>query len=159
VNSRGLGKIKECGVESVDFYGQTGFGQTYEERQRAPGDYDAIVSQRPIAVHALEHLTYCDKGVAMLRRLLRRNIRKVAAGEWAMPEALQSGGVVPTYCHDTVLTVPVAGAEDESRVTAVGEAVTAIVLDAETRGAADRGARVKERLVAYQGSFLAQAAE
>ncbi|MFK4985845.1 hypothetical protein ACI4B7_28890, partial [Klebsiella pneumoniae] len=71
---------EDCGVEKVDFYGQ-GVGQSFEERQRLPGDYDAIVTQRRIAVHDLEHLTYCDKGVVMLRRLLRRDIRALAAGE------------------------------------------------------------------------------
>ena len=159
VNSRGLGKPEDCGVEKVDFYGQTGFDLSYEERQRAPGDYDAIVSQRPIAIHALEHLTYCDKGVAMLRRLLRRNIRKVAAGDWAAKPSLQSAGVVPTYCHDTVLTVPLAADDDDACVRAVGDAVTAIILDDATRTAPDRTAQVRERLRGYQRGFLAHAAE
>jgi hypothetical protein len=150
--------MEECGVEKVDFYGQTGFDLSYQERQRAPGDYDAIVSQRPIAVHALEHLTYCDKGVAMLRRLLRRNIRKVAAGTWAATPPLRSGGVVPTYCHDTVLTIPPAD-DDDALVRAVGDAVTSIVLDGDMGTAPDRAAQVRERLRAYQGSFVARAAE
>ncbi len=76
VNPRGIGKEEECGLETVDFYGQTGAGP-YQDRQRLPGDFDAQVSQRPIAIHALEHLTYCDKGVVMLRRLLRREMQKV----------------------------------------------------------------------------------
>ena len=158
VNSRGLGRMEECGVETVDFYGQTGFGLTYQQRQRAPGDYDAIVSQRPIAIHALEHLTYCDKGVAMLRRLLRRNIRKVAAGAWVAGTPLRSAELVPTYCHDTVLTIPPA-ADDDALVRAIGEAVTAIILDGDTRTAPDRAAQVRERLRAYQRGFLARAAE
>ena len=48
-----------------------GFGQSddrpYAERQRHPADYDAQSSQRPIAVHALEHLASTDRGVIMLR--------------------------------------------------------------------------------------------
>jgi phenylpropionate dioxygenase-like ring-hydroxylating dioxygenase large terminal subunit len=151
VNSRGLGKMEECGLEKVDFYGQTG-DRPYEERQRTPGDYDAIVSQRPIAVHALEHLTYCDKGVAMLRRLLRREIRLVAQGQWSRPEAARFGDLTGTYCHDTVLTVPVAH-DDDARVREIGEAVTRIVL---SRGHADtegRAAAVKRELAAYQDSF------
>jgi len=159
VNSRGLGKMEDCGVEKVDFYGQTGFDLSYEERQRAPGDYDAIVSQRPIAVHALEHLTYCDKGVAMLRRLLRRNIRRVAAGTWIANAPRHRAGLVPTYCHDTVLTIPPASDDDDARVRAVGDAVTAIILDGDIRAAPDRMAQVRERLLAYQQGYLAQAAE
>ena len=46
---------------------QPGFGQSgdrsYAERQRFPADYDAQSSQRPIAVHALEHLASTDRGV------------------------------------------------------------------------------------------------
>ena len=62
-----------------------GFGQTgnrpYEERQRVPGDYDAQVGQRPIAVHALEHLGTTDRGVVMLRRIVREGVRAVQKGE------------------------------------------------------------------------------
>ncbi|MEJ0068268.1 MAG: hypothetical protein WDO24_05550 [Pseudomonadota bacterium] len=65
----------------VDFYGQTAH-RDYAQRQREPGDFDAPqVSQRPIALHAMEHLTHCDRGVTMLRNLLRREIRAVAAGQ------------------------------------------------------------------------------
>ena len=111
------------------------------------------MSQRPIAIHALEHLTYCDKGVAMLRRLLRRNIRKVAAGTWAAAPPLRSDGLVPTYCHDTVLTIPPAE-DDDTQVRAIGDAVTAIILGDDYHTAPDRAAQVRERLRAYQGSFL-----
>ena len=69
-----------------------GFGQDdsrpYEERQRVPGDYDAQVNQRPIAVHDLEHLASTDRGVTMLRNTVRRGIRLV-----------QDGGDVPQPRH------------------------------------------------------------
>ena len=35
---------------------------SYEARQRRPGDYEAQVGQRPIAIHALEHLGATDRG-------------------------------------------------------------------------------------------------
>jgi nitrite reductase/ring-hydroxylating ferredoxin subunit len=54
---------------------------TDEERHRMPGDHEAIVSQRPIAIHALEHLGASDRGVLMVRRLLRRALDAVARGE------------------------------------------------------------------------------
>ena len=80
VDPIGIGKRDDCGLESVDFVGQTG-ERPYQERQRVPGDFDAQVSQRPIARHALEHLTYCDKGVVMLRRLLLRELEKLGNGD------------------------------------------------------------------------------
>ncbi|MEE8303535.1 MAG: aromatic ring-hydroxylating dioxygenase subunit alpha, partial [Candidatus Tectomicrobia bacterium] len=35
--------------------------EVYEDRQRQPGDYDAQVGQRPIAIHGLEHLGATDR--------------------------------------------------------------------------------------------------
>jgi nitrite reductase/ring-hydroxylating ferredoxin subunit len=54
---------------------------TREEHQRMPGDAEAMVSQRPIAIHACEHLASSDQGVIMLRRMLRRAIDAVRRGE------------------------------------------------------------------------------
>jgi hypothetical protein len=77
-----LGRHNEadCGKEKVNFVGQIG-DRPYAERQRIPGDFDAQVSQRGIAVHALEHLGTTDRGVSMLRWIVRRSVRAVAADE------------------------------------------------------------------------------
>ena len=48
--------------------GQTG-DPAYEERQRAPGDWDAWVSQGPVTLHSHEHLGSTDRGVIMYRKL------------------------------------------------------------------------------------------
>ena len=72
-----------------------GFGQSldrpYEERQRTPGDYDAQVSQRPIEVHALEHLATSDRGVIVLRNMTRRGIRGGPQGR-GPPSGCKRGG-------------------------------------------------------------------
>jgi hypothetical protein len=52
-----------------------------EEHQRMPGNAEAMVSQRPIALHALEHLASSDQGVIRLRRMLRCAIDAVRRGE------------------------------------------------------------------------------
>ncbi len=49
----------------------------YADTQRNPDDKEAQVSQRPIAVHALERLGTTDRGVIMFRKLLRRAIQDV----------------------------------------------------------------------------------
>lgn len=84
---------------------------TYEEGQRRPGDFEAQVSQRPVAVHGLEHLGTTDRGVTMFRNQIRRGIRAVKAG--SDPEGLFRGGgsIIPTYCNDTVVRVPPAKTE------------------------------------------------
>jgi len=54
---------------------------TEAEHRDFPGDYEAQVSQGPIAWHSDEHLVGSDRGVAMLRRLLKRQLDLVAAGQ------------------------------------------------------------------------------
>jgi hypothetical protein len=81
---------------------------SYEAGQRQPGDYEAQVSQRPIAIHGLEHLGATDRGVTMFRQQLRRGIRAVQAGRDPDGLCRQSGAVIPTYCNDTIVRVPPA---------------------------------------------------
>jgi len=92
---------------SIMLPGQLG-AETYEEGQRRPGDFEAQVSQRPVAVHGLEHLGATDRGITLFRNQIRRGIRAVKAG--ADPVGLFRDGdaVIPTYCNDTVVRVPPA---------------------------------------------------
>jgi phenylpropionate dioxygenase-like ring-hydroxylating dioxygenase large terminal subunit len=86
---------------------------SYEAGQRRPGDYEAQVSQRPIAIHALEHLAATDRGVSMFRRQTRRGIEAVCAGSDPVGLGRDAGAVIATYCNDTV--VPVAPAPTEAQ--------------------------------------------
>jgi hypothetical protein len=89
-------------------------GRPYEEQQRSPGDYEAQVGQRPIAIHALEHLTSTDRGVTMFRRMVRQGIRAVQRGEDPKGVCRDAGRPISTYGHDRVLRVsPAATAEDD----------------------------------------------
>ncbi len=81
---------------------------TYEESQRRPQDFEAQVSQRPVAVHGLEHLGSTDRGITMFRNQIRRDIRAVKAGGEPVGLSRDSGAVIPTYCNDTVVAVPPA---------------------------------------------------
>jgi len=73
---------------------------TEAEHQRFPGDYEAQVGQGAFAPHSEEHLVSSDRGVAMVRRQLRRQLEAVAAGrdpagvgfdEDAPPTPLEAG--------------------------------------------------------------------
>jgi nitrite reductase/ring-hydroxylating ferredoxin subunit len=86
-----------------------GFGQdgsrSYKERQRVPGDYDAQVSiHGGVARHGLEHLAATDRGVTMMRNMIRRGIRAVRNGENLDYRILRNGAAIPTYCHDRVVS-------------------------------------------------------
>jgi nitrite reductase/ring-hydroxylating ferredoxin subunit len=76
---------------------------SYEAGQLRPGDYEAQVSQRPIAIHGLEHLGATDRGITMFRNQLRRGIRAVNAGDDPAGLCRDAGAVIPTYCNNTVV--------------------------------------------------------
>jgi hypothetical protein len=85
-----------------------GFGQdakrAYEERQRVPGDYDAQVSiHGGVARHGLEHLASTDRGIIMMRNMIRRGVRAVKNGEDLDHRILHNGSALPTYSHDRVV--------------------------------------------------------
>ncbi len=98
-----------------------GFGQDasrpYQERQRVPGDYDAQVSiHNGIARHGLEHLASTDRGIIMMRNMLRRAIREVQAGHDLDHPTLANGGPIPTYSHDRMVAgYPRAAAPADDR--------------------------------------------
>jgi nitrite reductase/ring-hydroxylating ferredoxin subunit len=95
---------------------------TYEEGQRRPGDYEAQVSQRPIAIHGLEHLAATDRGVTMFRNLVRRGMRAVRDGQTPMGHCSDGNTVIGTFCNDTVVRVAPAGSveADKALIRATG---------------------------------------
>lgn len=95
-------------------FGQRG-DRPYEEQQRRPSDYEAQVSQRPIAIHAMEHLGASDRGVIMLRKMLRQEIRGIRRGKDPKPICTKEGEIIPTYLRNTAFIVPRAPTVDDDR--------------------------------------------
>jgi hypothetical protein len=94
--------------------GQLPAADSYEACQRRPGDFEAQVGQRSVAVHDLEHLGATDRGIIIFRQQIRRGIQAVQAGQ--DPQGVcRDHGVVPTYCNDTVVRVPAAATLEEDR--------------------------------------------
>jgi phenylpropionate dioxygenase-like ring-hydroxylating dioxygenase large terminal subunit len=86
-----------------------------EEQQRAPSDYEAQVSQRPIAIHDLEHLASTDRGVIMFRKLVREGIRAVQDGKDLRGPSREASGVIPTLVQDTIVRVPAGPTPEADR--------------------------------------------
>jgi nitrite reductase/ring-hydroxylating ferredoxin subunit len=89
--------------------------RTYGDRQREPGDYEAQESQRPVAVHEREHLATTDRGVILVRSLLRDGIRAVQRGEDPRRVVPLAGLTIPTYCRNTFLRIPPAETPEADR--------------------------------------------
>ena len=116
---------------TADQVGQPGFGQSddrpYAERQRFPADFDAQSSQREIAVHALENLGSADRGVIMLRRIVRDGVRAVAGGGDPLGAHWPEGKIIRTFTQDVVLRIPPAPSPEDDRrlLRATGRSVIA----------------------------------
>lgn len=89
--------------------------RSYEEQQKLPGDYEAQISQRPIAIHALEHLVTSDKGIIILRKRLREGIAAVKVGKDPIGLFRREGEIIHTYCNDTVVKVPPAPTPEKDK--------------------------------------------
>ncbi len=131
LDPRGQDNPELVGKESIDFIGQTADERSYEEAQRQPGDYEAQVSQRPIAIHALENRASSDAGVARLRRLIRQNIRHLSAGHDPHRPDFRGLPFISTYCQDTVVQWPGGEASTEDDLRAHGRRVAKAVLDSD----------------------------
>jgi hypothetical protein len=98
-----------------------GFGQDgnrpYEARQRVPGDYDAQVSiHGGLSRHGLEHLASTDRGITMLRNLLRRGMRAVQNGTDPQYMGGHTGQTITTYSQDRVIAgIPPAPTPEEDQ--------------------------------------------
>lgn len=123
--------------------GQTG-DPTYKERQQAPGDWDAWVSQGPITKHHREHLGTSDAGVSLYRTLLRREIKKVDNDEKLVGSFSESQNPVATFCHNTVVRVTSEKENEHGQCLAFGREITRRVLaddyPKDTPGTASRDA-------------------
>jgi nitrite reductase/ring-hydroxylating ferredoxin subunit len=98
-----------------------GFGQDgnrpYEARQRIPGDYDAQVSiHGGMSRYGLEHLVSTDRGITMLRNMLRRDIRAVQNGTDPQRIDGRAEQSITTYSQDRVLAgIPLAPTPEADR--------------------------------------------
>ncbi len=75
-------KPKDRPAQGLPVYadGKSWFDLTEEEHQRYPGDYETQVGQGPITLHGEEHLSSSDRGVSMVRRQFKEQVRRVAEG-------------------------------------------------------------------------------
>ena len=86
--------------------------ENLEDQQRQPSDYEAQVSQRPIAIHGMEHLGATDRGITMFRKLVKNGIQAVQEGR--DPDVLsRDEKPQSTYCNDTVVYSPAVGSAEE----------------------------------------------
>ena len=159
VDPDGEGDESRCGYDSIDFLeGQTG-GRSYADGQRAPGDWEALSSQRSIAVHALENPGYSDTGVYMLRKLLREAVRGNTPADSTREVAQGGKDTLHVYTQDTVINVPKSpDGDDGELMLSYGLKVLEILKEVNNIPGAHRDGHVRARLDELDGGLL-EAAE
>ena len=143
---QGKGDRSKVGLNRIDFLGQTGVERSYEEGQRLPGDYEAQIGQGPITVHALETLGKTDTGVAMYRRMLRRGIRAVAAGEALPRPEKNEDGYVASMAGDVIVVKPTSNEDDDALQRDMGHKVGEIVAGTLKNRHGDRQKEIEARV-------------
>jgi len=100
------GRVKssgEIGRMRSKFNGKFWWEMTELEHQKYPGDYEAQVGQGPVTIHSEEHFGQSDRGVLMVRKMLREQLDAMAAGndpvgvsfdQNAMPIVFEAGNYI-----------------------------------------------------------------
>ncbi len=148
LDAGGRGDPKKCGHNTIDYMGQTKYERTYEEGQRYPGDYEALVAQGPIAKRKLEHLGHTDTGVAMLRQLISRSISDVKKGKNPPRMKCHEDGLVHTLSCDVIVNLPQKGNDEEDAKfrKKFGRNVANIVLETQQLTYEERKVEVERRV-------------
>jgi len=174
IDTRGVGDKNLVGYETIDFLeGQVAmrrperFGKykledmppipsnhrerhNYKEAQYAPGDYEAIISQRPIAIHALENPTKFDAGLYAFRKMLRDAVRGTnpAAAAQGFAQWLRDvNGAPNSYCSGNVFELPLADSieQEVSNRRQLARKAVAILTEADHLQGTERAEFVKAR--------------
>jgi nitrite reductase/ring-hydroxylating ferredoxin subunit len=127
--------------------------RSYDERQRFPGDAEAVEGMGRIADQKLEHLVPSDKGIVQYRQRLRKLCRNLEKGK--SPAKVQDfwKNPVPTYGGDTVLNIPTSTDDDSRFLLEIGQQVMQIQFEAESKSGEERDHAVIEALIELEKEF------
>lgn len=88
--------------------------RSHEEKQRSPGDVEAVESMGAISDHEKEYFVPGDRGVGMYRSRIKKYCLGMKKGIRPPQPTELAEGVIPTYGSDTVLNIPTKAEQDDS---------------------------------------------
>ncbi|MDA9663488.1 aromatic ring-hydroxylating dioxygenase subunit alpha, partial [Candidatus Pelagibacter sp.] len=105
--------------------------RTFEEKQKSPGDAEAVEGMGAISTHKGEHLMPTDHGVMIYRRRIRKLIKSLEEGkEPPQPQNIK-GETVKTNGQDTVLRAPKRNVDDKKYIKSICASVMKMQFDLE----------------------------
>ena len=97
--------------------------RTFEEKQKSPGDAEAVEGMGLISTHKGEHLMPTDQGIMIYRRRIKRLIKSLQDGEEPPQPQKKRGDIVKTNGQDTVLRAPKRNIDDRKFIRSIASAV------------------------------------
>jgi len=120
--------------------------RTFEEKQKNPGDAEAVEGMGSISTHKGEHLMPTDKGVMIYRRRIRNLVKSLEKGnEPPQPKKIK-GGIVKTNGQDTILRVPKRNIDDRKFIKSIGSAIMKMQFDLENMSVKERDTHIINNL-------------
>ena len=150
--------------DPIEYNNQEGFerieageiaNRTNEEKQKSPGDAEAVEGMGSISSHKGEHLMATDKGVMIYRRRIRKLIKDLEEGkEPPQPQKIK-GQVVRTNGQDTVLKAPKKNNNDKEFVKSICLSVMNMQFDLEDMPLKERDNNIIKNLhkMEEEGNF------
>ena len=119
--------------------------RSFEEKQKRPGDAEAVEGMGSISAHKGEHLMPTDYGIMAYRKHIRKSIKSLLNG--IDPEQPQKkGDLIKTYGQDTVLRVPKRNIDDRKFIKSIGSTVMNLQFNSEKMLNKDRDAFIINEL-------------
>ena len=126
--------------DPIEYNNQEGFerieageivNRTLEEKQKSPGDAEAVEGMGSISTHKGEHLMPTDQGVMIYRRRIRKLSKDLEEGKEPPQPQKKKGEIVRTNGQDTVLRAPKRNKNDKEFVKSICSSVMKMQFDLE----------------------------
>ena len=112
--------------------------RSWEEKQKKPGDAEAVEGMGSITAHKGEHLMPTDYGVMIYRRRIRKFTKDLEKGKEPPQPQKRKGDVIKTNGQDTILRMPKRNIDDRRFIKSIGSTVMKLQFDAEKIPIKDR---------------------
>jgi hypothetical protein len=150
--------------DPIEFNNQEGYerieageisNRSFEEKQKSPGDAEAVEGMGSISRHKGEHLMPTDKGIMTYRRRIRKLIKSLEEGKDPPQPQKTKGQIIRTNGQDTVLRAPKRNKNDRKFVKQICSSVMKMQFELEDMPIKERDANIISNLnkMEERGSF------
>jgi nitrite reductase/ring-hydroxylating ferredoxin subunit len=150
--------------DPIEYNNQEGFekieageiaNRTLEEKQKSPGDAEAVEGMGSISSHKGEHLMPTDQGVMIYRRRIRKLSKDLEEGKDPPQPQKIKGEVVRTNGQETVLRAPKRNKKDKEFIKSISSSIMKMQFDLEDMPLKKRDSSIMKNLheMEQRGNF------